>query len=210
MRCLNPNCLFCRKTLVVLVLLAAMVPLGHAVGRQAANPPANGPTTKPDAPDLAQPIVVSKSRVLTISATTFFYTTTETSLKEIDTVAKDTMQTLHAAIKDGKLHPTGAPIFIYHGVNEDPDHKFTLQIGFPVADDTAAFGDFKVIKLPEFHCATALYSGPLKQQTEAWQSLYGDLFAAGMQPSDEAREEYLKFDGEDSPNNVILIEAGLQ
>jgi len=198
----------------ITTLGAALALLGLAAGgalipnRASARAPATAPDAQ--ASSIDDEFVVTKTRLIDIPQTNYIYSSVETSLSSIKEVASETMEPLTDAIKAGKFTPKGPAIMIYHGMTADPDKKFTLDMGFPVADKVQAFDDFKVRKLPVFHCASVIMSGPSRDLSQAWQAAYEDLMAAGLQPADEAREEYLKWDAQDSPNNVVLIEVGVK
>lgn len=190
------------------LLAGAAAVLSLVPSRAVARAPATAPDAQASAID--DEFVITKTRLIDIPETNYIYASVETSISSIKDVASKTMEPLTDAIKAGKFTPKGPSIMVFHGMSPDPDKKFTLDMGFPVADKVQAFDDFKVRKLPAFHCASVIMSGPARDMTQAWQAAYEDLMAAGLQPADEAREEYLKWDSQDSPNNVVLIEVGVK
>jgi effector-binding domain-containing protein len=178
--------------------------------------PATQPSAKPAPPALAAPpaarpaadqtdFVVSPMRVQNMKATNYLYASTETTLNEMGEFIHATIDAMEQGMKNGSFHPDGPALFLYHGITQDPTHKFTLDVGFPVADGTKEFADFKVKALEQYHCATVLYSGPIMSIGQGYQQLFADLIGAGLQPTGEVRDYYLMWEGPESVNNVTLI-----
>ena len=182
--------------------------------QQPTTKPAAAAADKPPAPRQTDPdqndFVISPMRVQDMHPTNYIYTSFETTYAEMGEQIHQAMQGLAEGIKNGQVPVTGAPIFVYHGASMDPSKRFTLDVGFPVEEGAKEFGDFKLKKLDQFHCATVLYSGPVQQVSNAYQQLFADLMAAGHEPTDEIRESYLLWEDESSVNNVTLIEVGIK
>jgi effector-binding domain-containing protein len=138
------------------------------------------------------------------------YLTSETTIAQIGDSIRAAMQTFGDAERAGKFRPRAAPIFIFHGMTPDPSKKFEIEVVFPVADDVKAFDDFQVKKLASFKCAALIYAGPVKDVGQAFAAVFEDVATAGLQPTEEIREEQLKFEDASSPNNVTMIEVGVQ
>jgi predicted transcriptional regulator YdeE len=171
-----------------------------------------GPATQPaqkDAPP-ADESVISKMRVQEFKAQTYLFAETQTTLAEIGPVVTDLMAKLHAAVKDGHVNVTGPAIFVYQGATQDMNKPFTLQVGFSVAPETKPVAEFNVRPLDKLKSATVLYSGPVAQVGAAYQQVFTDLFAAGLEPTGETREYYLYWEAPESPNNVELIQVGVK
>ena len=64
--------------------------------------------------------------------------------------------------------------------------------------------------LDAFKCAALVLSGPVSALGDAYQKLYGDLVPAGYKPTGEMRELILYWEGEGSPNNVVMIAVGIE
>lgn len=148
---------------------------------------------------------VSTIRQQTLKGFTYFYKSSETDFDGIkETVAK-IIPELHKALAEGKIDVRGPMVFIYHGITLDPKAKFKLEIGMPVDEGTKPAGDFQVRDVPEYRCASVLYTGPLMGIGGAFEKLYSD---APPKMTDEAREMYLYFEGPESPNNVVHVSLG--
>jgi effector-binding domain-containing protein len=154
--------------------------------------------------------VVGESREQTLRATAFAHVTVKTSIQKIGEVASKTLEKVAKLMSDNKIFPVGPPMFVYHGASPDPAAEFTLDIGYLVPDDAKAAGDLKVTKLEKFHCMSVLYTGSVKGIAAAYGKVYPDLSNAGHTPTSESRELFLYWEGEDSPNNVIQVSAGIQ
>jgi effector-binding domain-containing protein len=204
-----------KKRMIASIAMAAMISVSAFwVRASKVADPASQPA-KPAQP--AQPAqqqdqepVITKMRIQDFPAVHYFYASTETNLTQISATVQETMPKVLTALKENSVAPVGPSIFVYHGVTQDPNKPFTLEIGFPVADTAKDAGDMKVRQLEAFHCASVIYSGPISQVTQAYQQVFTEIFAAGLQPTGETREMYLYWDGPESPNNVELILVGVQ
>lgn len=141
----------------------------------------------------------------TLKGFTYFYKSTETDFGDLKETVEKIIPELHKALAEGNVHVRGPVVFIYHGITPDPKAKFKLEIGMPVEEGTKEVGDFKVRDLPEYHCASVLYTGPLSGLGGAFEKLIPE---AGPNMTDEAREMYLYFEKADSPNNIIHVSVG--
>ncbi|MGH7176817.1 MAG: hypothetical protein ACREJC_05495 [Tepidisphaeraceae bacterium] len=164
---------------------------------------------KPD-PGPRDGFVVSKMRVQEFKGTSYFFTTTQTTIAQMSPVVTKMMQDLGAAVGEHSVHVMGAPVFVYKGATGEMDKPFTLEVGFPVDSATKPVGEFKVRELEPMRCATVLFSGPMAQIGQAYQQVFPELFAAGLQPSGESREMHVYWEGLESPNNMVLIQIGLK
>jgi len=179
-----------------------------------------GPTTKPAGAAAApakdagagqdEDFVVSKMRVQEFKPQTYLYFETETTLGQIGQVARTVVEKLHETIKEANVTVNGPTVFVYQGASADPNKPFTLQVGMCVAPGTKEVGDFKVRELSKFKAATVIYSGPVAQIPQAYQQLYGDLFQAQLEPTQEMRDYYLYFESTESPNNVQILQVGIK
>jgi len=154
--------------------------------------------------------VIGPMHVQTIPEMTYVYAGTRTTLAEIAQVVGKILPKLEATVAEMKSRPKGPVLFVYHGASPDPAVPFDVELGFPFAEDVKAPGDFNVKKLKEFRCATILLTGTMQHLGEAYMELFGQLAQAGYQPTGETREVYLYWDGPESANNVIQIQAGIR
>jgi len=152
--------------------------------------------------------LITPMRIQQFPAVTVLCGQARATLGELTGAIEQLMPAVQRELRDNHLEVTGPPIFVYRGMVPDPTQPFTLEIGFPVSQETrAANKSFTVKKLEALRCATVLFSGPVGRMGEAHQALFGAIFAAGRQPAGEVREMYLYWEGPQSPNNVVLIQA---
>ena len=170
------------------------------------------PATKPAAKDAGgQPeFVVTDVRVLQPKARQYLYAETTTSYAEMKPVVDKMVDNLHQVMADGHIRPAGSVILVYKGAMKDMNRPFQLQVGIPVPDDTKDVGDFRVRTLGSSRMATVVYSGPIANIGSAYEQAFQQLLMAGLQPTGENREQYLLWEGGESPNNVVLIQIGVK
>ena len=175
-----------------------------------ADGPATQPAAKPDEPAEDQDFVISGMRVQELKGMTYLFVSSQSTLGQITDNVRQSMEKLHPGLKSGQVKPVGPALIIFHGVNGDPSSPFPLEVGFPVASETAAPDGLAVKKLDSFRCATVLYSGGMQEIHHAYEAVYNDLTTAGLEPTDEGREAVLIFEGPDSVNNVMMIQVGVK
>ncbi len=67
-----------------------------------------------------------------------------------------------------------------------------------------------VRKVGPFRCATMLLCGSYAHLGQAYEALNKAIAQAGIKPTAEARDYYLYEEGDDSPNNVTMVQMGIQ
>jgi molybdopterin synthase sulfur carrier subunit len=162
----------------------------------------------PPAPHNAE-FVVSDMRVRTVPGFAYLYDRSQTSIPKIADVVRATLPGLQKGMSDGKFRPAGPLVLIYQNMT-DRSQPFTLDIGFIVSRETVGFEQFKVRQENTFRCATVLFSGPISSIPQAYDKLMSAVSAAELKPTMTFREINLFWEGPESPNNVIQIQAGIQ
>ena len=188
-----------RLGVVTLALVSLVLP-GLA---PAAEEPKKAPEAKPE-------FVIGEMRVQRLPGRTYLYSERETTLAKIGQAFAEVVPAIVKVAEEGRARITGPLVSVCLGATGEPETPFKLSIGFFVADDTKPVGDFKVRKLADFRCATVLFSGPAAKTGEAYKKLFESLTAAGHTPTGETREYSLYWESAESPNNVMLIQAGIQ
>lgn len=150
------------------------------------------------------PFIFGQMRVQTMPSTPFFFVRTQTTMDGLSEAIDRLMPLLMAARDEGGVTTAGPVVMRYLG--ESMGGAFSLEAGFPVAEGTQPSGEAQVVTLPPFPCASLLYSGGLDHLSDAYDLLMEAIEDAGLQHVEEAREWYLYFEGDDSPNNVTLIQ----
>lgn len=150
------------------------------------------------------PFVFGQMRVQTMPGVPFFFVRAETTMDGLGEAIDRLMPLLLAERNQGGVTTAGPVVIRYLG--EGMTRSFVLEAGFPVAEGTQPAGEAQVVTLPPFRCASLLYSGGLDHLSDAYDLLMEGIEDAGLQHVEEAREWYLHFEGDDSPNNVTLIQ----
>ena len=155
-------------------------------------------------------VQVSEAAVRTLSPKTILYKEVEITLKDIGPAAMPILEAMEKLVKEKKVVANGPWIFVYHGVTEDPNAKFKLQVGIAVADGTTDQGEFKARKLEPFKAVTVLYGGPIASLAQPYGKVFGLIAQNGQTPSGENREYYYHWEGPESHNNIEMIAVGIK
>jgi hypothetical protein len=190
---------------IALVLLMCLVHVARGA-EPSTKPVANNNNGAAGAPEF----VVTDLRVLQSKPRPYLYAEITTSYAEMKPHVEKLMADLHQVMLDANVRPTAPPIFVYRGAAKDMNRPFQLQVGIPVPDGTKDVGDFRVRTLEPMRSATVVFSGPMANIGSAYEQAFQQLFMAGLQPTGETREQYLLWEGGQSPNNVILIGIGVK
>lgn len=92
----------------------------------------------------------------------------------------------------------------------DPDKPFRLQIGYPVARGTKPPAGLLVRDLSPLNAGTMTFTGPLSAIDKAYDQLIPKMEAEHLQPGDETREIYVKWEGPDAQGNEVVIAVGIK
>ncbi|MFL7811278.1 MAG: GyrI-like domain-containing protein [Anaerolineae bacterium] len=150
------------------------------------------------------PFIFGQMRVQNMPGMPFFFVCTETTMDGLSEAIDRLMPLLVAARDEGGVTTMGPLVMRYLG--ESMGGAFRLEAGYPVAKGTQPAGEAQVATLPPFPCASLLYSGGMDHLSDAYDLLMEAIEDAGLQHVEEAREWYLYFEEDDSPNNVTLIQ----
>lgn len=193
------------KIFVILISLVALS--GCATHARLTSPAVSSASTRPATqPDYS----VTDMRLQELPPAPYFYLATRTNLHDIGAAVESMMDKLQSAAEQGRVTFAGPAIFVYHGVTEETDKPFDLEVGYAVRPSVRAFDDFKVRTLDRFHCATAIYNGPIDSIGKAYDKLIGQMIDAHLSPGEESREFYLLWNGARSPNDVVQVEVGIR
>jgi effector-binding domain-containing protein len=153
--------------------------------------------------------VTSPMRVQEMGELILFHTTITTSFEKMDVVGP-IINELLKVVKEKHLDADAMVVFRYQGATADPTKEFELSIGVPVAAGTEAFDKWQVTPLPKFKAATVMHSGAPRSMGSAYQKIFPEIGQKGLTPTGENREFYMYWEGEDSVNNVMLVQVGVQ
>jgi DNA gyrase inhibitor GyrI len=162
------------------------------------------PAAQPTAPS------ISSVRVQTLKSYTYAYVSTQTTLSKIQDAISTLMPKIDAAVDAGQLRPLGPYVFTYHGATGQQDKPFTLDIGVIVKDNGKRPDGIQFTTVGAEECATVVFTGPVAKIGDAYGKLFGEIGRRGLQPSDVSREFYLYWEGADSENNIVQVQAVLQ
>jgi effector-binding domain-containing protein len=160
------------------------------------------PATQPD-------FSIGDVKVQTLKGYSYAYMSTQTTLNKIKDAVAELIPKLDAAIDSGALRPEGPVIFTFHGVTGQPDKPFTLDVGIVIKDKGTKPDGFTVVNVGAEQCATVLYTGPIENIGPAYGKLFGQIAQKGLQASDVTREVYLYWEGDQSENNIVQVQAVL-
>ena len=158
----------------------------------------------PSMPGTAPDHVIGEMRVQTVREVRYFRVTTRAPFDKLDEVLDPVILRLEAAQAEAHSATAGPVIIRYFEVDEPGIYR--MDIGVPVKDDVNAAGDAEIETLPPFHCAALLYWGSLEHIGDAYGALNKAIGDAGLVHKGEGREWYLHFEGDVSPDNVIMLQ----
>jgi effector-binding domain-containing protein len=157
-----------------------------------------------------QPAVLGPVIHRTYPASTFFYLPGRTTLTGIQAEMGQAIPRLVKAMAGQGLGVATPIMVVYHGAGPDPDKAFDYEVGVLVPPGTQAAGDGRVRSLAAFPCATLVFTGSFDQMGKAYEALYPAILGEGKTPTAETRQMILYYEKEASPNNMVLVQIGLQ
>ncbi len=141
----------------------------------------------------------------------FFYGTLETDFPSVGEPLGKMLNAMYKTAGVKKVPIRGPTLHIYfNSPHRNPDKRFKMETGFPVAEGAQPVGGFKVRQTPRFKCATMVYIGPAPRIGEAWEKLIRAATKAGLTPTGEEREFVLYWEDVQSANNVFQIQMGVK
>jgi effector-binding domain-containing protein len=183
---------FCRLIISSLLACSAMARAG----------PATRPVADPE-------FRIGEVDTQTVAHFTCAFVRARTTLTDLHKTIGELVPKLENAISHSAVHPSGALVFTYNGVTGEPDKEFDLRVGVYIDRKVDAGGEIESSDEPALKCATLVYRGSLAHLKEAYAKLYQEIGARGLTPTAISREIYLYWEGPDSPNDVIQLQAGL-
>jgi effector-binding domain-containing protein len=170
--------------------------------------PATFPSTTPA---VRQDYHVSPMRTGSLAPRPLLYVRETVTFHTLERSIEKAVADFQAAAADGRVRFEGPPVVRYMPATAELSKAFVVEVGFPVARQTAPFGRFRMRRETErFTCAVVKYTGPLKLIDKAYDELIPAIDAAGLEMVDEAREVYLRWDGFSSPENEVLVAIGVK
>lgn len=138
-----------------------------------------------------------------------FYHSEVTTLNGIHDVAVREIDAMCKVVEGLGLKEIAPMQFVYYGCDDKPDTKFTLEIALVVEEEKPYSGKYKFKNLDGFKCVSTIHKGSVTKLGETYRKFIPELFKSGKQMTDQSREVYHKYVGEDSPENVTEIQIGI-
>lgn len=110
------------------------------------------------------------------------------SVKDISLSLGQIYSLLTSFLQENKLSMTGAPICLYHAFT---DSTFDMEPAFVVDKTVESRYPVSSMQLPECKAIKAVFFGPYKKTTEAWNALEKYLQVKQLVPSGSPWEEYI-------------------
>jgi len=146
----------------------------------------------------------------TFAEGTFFHLAAPATQAEAAKVSAALTQRLILALAGAGIQTLGPILIVQRGVTPDPTRPFEMELGVLVPGGTKAVGGARVRPLGAFPCATTVVTGALAEAGRAFETLFRTSMDKGRIPTGEIREMVLFWEGETSPNNMMLVQVGLQ
>jgi effector-binding domain-containing protein len=200
---------------VALVLLAALATVLAATARAqedvAERQPAERGAAEEPAADANGAWSIGEMRVQEFDALPYAYVSAETTLAGLAETIPQLIDRLESAMASGGMDTVGPVVFVYHGFGGEANRSFKLDVGV-LAEKVEGKNapDMTFGTLEPLEVATIIYTGPVTQLQGAYQKLFGQIAEEKLVPSGVVREFYLYWEGPDSENNVVQIQAGLK
>lgn len=144
-----------------------------------------------------------------INPKTLIYYEGKTSLKNIVNYSNSAIEELMKEVTSSGIEINGPMEFIYFGATDDLEKEFTLQIGLPVKEKKTVGKKFNFKETSPFKCVSYQYKGDVSKMFEVYSNLYQQINQKQLQPLDEIREVYLKWEHLTSENNITEIQIGI-
>ena len=186
------------RILIVSTLIVFLFALGLATAQDT-----------PPSPQSVPPSDLTASfHVTDLEATTLVYQTFRLKPEEFAVKGRSIIETMQSDMVKARIGVAGGPIIIY---TQSPraGQAMDVQVGFPVPASTAPPVGYAVRQLQAGPSAVMLYMGSTNGLGDAIQGFYDRLREAGRTPGHELRIRSLFWQGEDSGNNVVMIDLPL-
>jgi predicted transcriptional regulator YdeE len=144
-----------------------------------------------------------------VEAKTALVYKTKTNLKEVGNVAMEHLPKMYETLGKLGLEEKEPSVFIYKGATGDMEKDFDLEIALVTERAEKVDGPYAFETVEAIKCASYDYNGDMPNLSTRYHEIFEDLDKAKARPSDEVREVYHEWIGEDSKDNKIEIQVGL-
>lgn len=139
---------------------------------------------------------------------TVLYSQHQTSLQQLSQFVGTVVKDLCAEATQHNALISGAPIWIYHGMDGKPDTVFTLEIAIPIQGDFKP-SRFAIKQLQPFKAVTHTHEGAWDTMSETYGEILHHIDANKIPMNEECREVYLNIDFQQQEYNVTQIQMGV-
>lgn len=147
-------------------------------------------------------------QVKTLPPVTVLYSQHRTTIRQLSDLVGVVVKDLCAeAVKYNALI-SGAPIWIYHGMDGKPDTVFTLEIAIPIQGEFAP-SRFAIKQLPAFKAITHTHEGDWTRLPEAYGAMLQHIDNHKIPLNEECREVYLNIDLRQPEHNITQVQMGV-
>lgn len=146
--------------------------------------------------------IVGQMRVHTTEPFGYLHVGTHTTMADADKALDALIERLESIVKDEGIHGDGPMVLV---CTFGADGVF-LEAGYPVREEAMDRSSSHVRTVDGSRCASLLYWGSLDHYVKAHEALMQRIREAGLPYDNQLREWYLHFEGDSSPNNVMLLQ----
>ena len=134
---------------------------------------------------------------------------TKTTMKEVSNVAMKHLPKMYETLANLGLEEKEPSHFIYKGVTDDMEKDFDLEIALVTNESKNVEGPYQFETVTGIKCASYDYEGDMLNIAKRYDEIFEDLGKENAIPSNEVREVYHQWVSEDSKDNRIEIQVGL-
>lgn len=156
--------------------------------------------------------VLGPVRLHTSGGFDYLYVSATTKMEDLGKTVMEPMGKAFQARDEAKAAPVEGMVFRFlDSADGSPaGNPLVVQVGFPVLPGAQPGASGKVERLGEFRAVSVLLWGSLQQMGQAYAALDQAIKEQGLEPAYESREAYLHWEADDSPNNITLVQFGVE
>lgn len=147
-------------------------------------------------------------QVKTYPPVTVLYSQHRTTIRQLGDLVGTVVKDLCAEAVQHNALISGAPIWIYHGMDGRPDTVFTLEIAIPI-QGLFSSSRFAIKQLPAFKALTHTHEGEWTRLPEAYGAIMQHIDNHKIPINEECREVYLNIDFQTPQYNITQVQMGV-
>lgn len=159
---------------------------------------------------MADDYVCGQVRIMEVREERLFCVTTRAPFDALDSELARLMPLLEAAKEAAGLQGAGPVVVRYFATEEEG--VWQMDVGVPVTglNWVEPGGGGQIVTLPALRVGALLHWGSLSHIIESYDALNRGIADAELRPWGEGREWYLHFAGDQSAENIILLQLEVQ